>query len=392
MPKNSPVAIVVLVGAVLFLSFGGGYLIGVSRVSDGSGGQSASSNLSDNQAKLDIVNEAWDIVFTDYVDQSRLNSDNLSRAAIEGIITALDDPYTAYLEPDLYDLGVSSFEGEFEGIGAFVTMENRQLTIAAPIVGSPAEKAGIRAGDTVLEINGASTANMTLAEAIIKIRGPEGSSVKLLVLHRDETDPVAVDIIRANIEVPSVRFEMRGDIAHITITDFTARTESEMSPVIQDLKKNGARGIVLDLRHNPGGLLDAVVKVASHFIKQGAVTRVMSNQGITDTYEVSSRAITTDLPLVVLVDEASASGSEVLSGALQDHDRAFVAGNVTYGKGSVNVLRRLSDGSGLYITTARWLTPDGHMIEGQGIEPDRILEVTGEDAVQWAIDYLGGNP
>ena len=199
-----------------------------------------------------------------------------------------------------------------------------------------------------------------------------------------------IEIVRASIEVPSVRFEMRGDIAVINIIQFSERTESELVPVIQELKDKSARGIVLDLRNNPGGLLDTVVKVASHFISQGVVVAVRSNQGQTATLDIVKGEAVTDLPMVVLVNHASASGSEVLAGALQDHDRALVAGNVTYGKGSVNVLRRLDDGSGLYITTARWLTPGGRLIEGQGIQPDIKLDLTGEDALQWALDYLAG--
>jgi len=229
---------------------------------------------------------------------------------------------------------------------------------------------------------------MSLAEAIINIRGPKGTPVRLLVLHEGDTEPVEIEVIRARVEVPSVLFEMRGNIAYITITQFSERTDSELAPVLQDLKEQNAAGIILDLRGNPGGLLDIVVKVASHFINKGVVVEVMSNQGKVATLEVVSSPVTTDLPMVVLVDNTSASGSEVLSGALQDHDRAIVAGNITFGKGSVNMLRRLSDGSGLYITTARWLTPNGRIIEGQGIEPDVTLELTGEDAVQWAIDTL----
>jgi carboxyl-terminal processing protease len=154
------------------------------------------------------------------------------------------------------------------------------------------------------------------------------------------------------------------------------------------LKENKARGIILDLRGNPGGLLDTVVSVASHFLHDGIVVQVRSNKGELSTIRVNSRLSVTDLPMVVLVDSASASGSEVLAGALQDHGRAVIAGTRTYGKGSVNVLHHLDDGSGLYITTARWLTPNGRLIEGQGIEPDQPLELTGEDAILWAVSYL----
>jgi len=375
MPKTTKLIIGLLLIVVIALAFGAGFFF-------------SSSNSSGSAEGLNIVEQVWDIIFSDYVDRSKLDSDNLSHSAIEGMIEALDDPYTSYLEAEHYELGVSSLEGEFDGIGAYVTIEDKQLMIIAPIAESPADKAGIRAGDIIMEIDGQPVADMSLAEAIINIRGPKGTPVRLLVLHKGDTEPVEIEIIRARVEVPSVLFEMRGNIAYITITQFSERTDTELAPVLQDLKEQNAAGIILDLRGNPGGLLNIVVKVASHFISKGVVVEVMSNQGKTATLEVVSSPVTTDLPMVVLVDNTSASGSEVLSGALQDHYRAIVAGNITFGKGSVNMLRRLSDGSGLYITTARWLTPNGRIIEGQGIEPDVTLELTGEDAVQWAIDTL----
>jgi len=375
MPKITKLIIGLLIVVVVALGFGAGFFFGYSN-SYGSG------------EGLDVVEQVWNIIFTDYVDRSKLDSDNLSRGAIEGIIEELDDPYTSYLEAEYYELGISHLEGEFNGIGAFVTVEDSQLMIVAPIAESPAEKAGIMAGDVILEIDGEPVLDMSLAEAIIKIRGPKGTAVRLLVFHEGETEPVEIEIIRDRIEVPSVRFEMRGDIAHIVITQFSERTESELAPVIQNLKEEKTKGIILDLRGNPGGILDTVIEVASCFLTEGIVVEVMSNQGKVATMDVISSPVTTDLPMVVLVDDSSASGSEVLAGALQDHGRAPIVGDTTFGKGSVNVLRQLSDGSGLYVTTARWLTPNGRLIEGQGIEPDIKLELTGEDAVEWAIDYL----
>ena len=373
MSKTSKLIISLMLIAIIALAFGIGYTFG-------------RSNTTILGEGLDIVGQAWDIILSDYVDRDKLETGNLSHAAIKGMVASLDDPYTSFLEAEHYELGLSSLEGEFDGIGAYVTVEDKQLMIIAPIADSPADKAGIRAGDIIMKIDGEPVADMSLAEAIIKIRGPQGTAVKLLVLHEGDTEPVEIEIIRTRVQVPSVRFEMEGDIAYIGITDFTARTEAELSLVLQDLDEQKARGIILDLRGNAGGYLDIVVDVTSHFLQDGIITEIMTNQGKESTLRVNKDTETNNLPMVVLVDSASASGSELLAGALQDHGRATIVGNTTYGKGSVNVLRQLDDGSGLYITIARWLTPGGRLIEGQGIEPDIELELTGEDAVRWVIE------
>ena len=340
---------------------------------------------------LDVVEEAWDIISQDYVEKDSLDADALSRGAVRGMVEALDDPYTAYLDPETYQLSLSDLQGKFEGIGAHVAMRDDEIVVIAPIPGSPADKAGIRAGDKILEVDGEPTLGMSLVEAVLLVRGPKGTSVRLLILHEGETEPGEIDIVRAEIELTSVNFEMREDIAYINITHFSGRTDAELSPVLDSLDDEEATGIVLDLRSNPGGILPAVVDVASYFLTEGTVVDVVNNQGDHTPISVERKGVTTDLPLVVLVDGFSASGSEVLAGALQDYHRAIIAGTKTFGKGSVNILRQLSDGSGLYITTARWLTPSGRLIEGEGIVPDRELELEGEDAISWAIDYLESN-
>lgn len=337
---------------------------------------------------LDLVAEARDVILQDYVEQESLDADELSRGAIKGMVEALDDPYSAYLDPEMYQLSLSDFEGKFDGIGAHVAIRDDQIVIIAPIPDTPAARAGIRAGDIILEIDGKPTTEMSLAEAVILVRGPRGTVVNLLVLHEGESEPVEIAIERAEIEVDSVYSEMREDIAYINITHFSSRTGTELLSVLEGGALEGATGLVLDLRSNPGGILPAVVDVASHFLTEGTVVDVVDNQGEHTPMSVEPKQITTDLPLVVLVDEFSASGSEVLAGALQDYGRAAIAGTTTFGKGSVNVLRTLSDGSGLYITTGRWLTPEGRLIEGEGIAPDYELELEGEEAISWAIDYL----
>jgi len=343
------------------------------------------------QSDLGIIEQAWEIIIQDYVENDQIDTEALAQGAVRGMVEALGDPYTSYLDTEAYQLSLRGLEGSFEGIGAYVTIKDEQLMIIAPIADSPADRAGIRAGDVILEVDGQSTTGMSLAEAVLLVQGPEGTQVNLLVLHEGETEPEAISIVRAVIEVPSVDFEMREEMAYIIITHFSERTAGELLPVMETIAQQGAEGIVLDLRSNPGGLLDTVVDVAGFFLEEGVVVDVVDNQGEHEVSRVEVGGITTDLPLVVLVDSYSASGSELLAGALQDHERATIAGTTTFGKGSVNILRQLGDGSGLYITNARWFTPNGRLIEGEGIYPDYELELEGEDAIQWALDYLRSN-
>ncbi len=380
MPKTSRIVLTLLLIMVITLAFAGGCIFGIPPTS------SPTANIT--LERRAAIGEAWDIIFANYVDQTKLDSANMTRAAIEGMLQELNDPYSSYLDEEDYILGQSLLEGSYKGIGAYVTVTDNQIAIIAPIAGSPADKAGIKAGDIILEIDGQSTAGMSLAEAIIKIRGPTGTSVKLLVQHEGETQPVEIEITRANFDIPSVKFEMKGEMASINITNFTERTPDELASALQSVENNKAKGIILDLRGNPGGLLEQVVDVASSFLSEGIVVQVRSNKGEITTTSVKKDRPRTDLPMVCLVDNDSASGSEVLAGALQDHERATIAGTATYGKGSVDALYPLSDGSGLYLTIARWLTPNGRLIEGQGIEPDITLAITGDEEVQWAIDYL----
>jgi carboxyl-terminal processing protease len=372
MSKKMKIALSLFLVIVIALAFTAGCFIGVNNT---------------QKSSFAVVEQAWTIILQDYVANDQIDTETLAQGAVRGMVEALNDPYTSFLTPDEFKLSQASLEGSFEGIGAYVTMKDEQLMIISPIAGSPADKAGIRAGDIILEIDGQSTKGMNLAEAVLLVQGPQGTTVTLLVLHEGETEPELISVVRAVIEVPSVEFEMRDEFAYIKITEFSDRTAEELSAVMEVVERQ-ASGIILDLRGNPGGLLDTVVDVAGFFLRGGVVVDVVDNKGNHEAYSVKPGGITTDLPMVVLVDKYSASGSEVLAGALQDYGRATIAGTTTFGKGSVNVLHQLADGSGLYLTSARWLTPNGRLIEGVGIKPDYELEVEGEDAIQWAIDYL----
>jgi len=304
-------------------------------------------------------------------------------------------------------------EGTYGGIGAMVTIKNEQLTVIAPIAGTPAEKAGIKPGDKILTIDGNSTQGMSLEEAVLKVQGDPGTNVTLQVLHQGEETPVELVIIREEINLPSVYPEignatttpattpaptarpLPNGIAIITITYFSERTGDEITSALKDVLARGAKGIVLDLRDNPGGILDSAVTVANQFLKDGIVLYELDSNDEKQMWDVKPGGLATDVPLAVLVNGNSASASEVVAGALQDYGRAPLIGNQTFGKGSINHFRQLSDGSAIYISIGRWYTPNGRQIEGNGLTPDIVIDRTEQDIQQGkdpqldrAIEYI----
>ena len=331
----------------------------------------------------DELEEAYEVFAYAYTrpEDERLDVYDLNIAAIKGMVGALADPYTAYLSRDDLRLDQSDLEGSFHGIGAYVgTNSEGYPIIISPMENSPAEAAGILAGDIILEIDGVEANTISLQESILRIRGPEGTPVELLIKHLLKHDPERVVIVRGNIPIDSVYSETLDDgIYRIRINLFTRRTPSEVESVLEEAIEQGARGVILDVRQNPGGLLRETVQVADIFLDGGLVLIEMERDGTRTDWNATSGGVALDIPLAVLVDTHSASGAEVLAGALQDRGRAQLIGLPTFGKGSVTRLNPLSDGSGLYVTFARWFTPDGDVIEGFGIEPDILVSFTEAD-------------
>ncbi len=374
--KSPKIIISSLLVVVIILTFGCVFLACQSRT---------------NVSGPDIINQAWDYLFSNYIDQTKLNADNMTEAAIEGILNTINDPHMAYMTKAEYDDFMSGLQGQYVGIGVVVSAKDDKIVIVQTLFNSPAEKAGLKANDTILKVDGESVAGLSLEEATAKMLGRENTSVELVILHQGETEPVTMVITRAKLDVPTVFLKMYGDIAYIYLAHFTEHSEDELGLVIKQVKEVNAKGIVLDVRGNTGGYLDVAIQIASNFITEGVVVKVKNSDGTMDIYTAATGLETTDLPMILLVDNYSASASEVLAGALQDRGRAIIAGVTTYGKGSVNNLYQLSDGSGIYITTGRWLTPNDRLIEGQGIVPDFPLDMTEEEELQWAIDYLSNN-
>ncbi|MBI4300373.1 MAG: S41 family peptidase [Chloroflexi bacterium] len=382
--------VVLLMTALVILSFGVGY--GVANRTSGDSTATAEfkhPSVSTPRSEVtqgvppefSLLPEVWQILKEEFVKQDTLKEPDIGRSTIDGLLKALDDPHTSYVSPDDFRLERSAFTGNFEGIGAQVTMVEGQLTVIAPIAGSPAQAAGIKAGDIIAAVDGQSLEGINLSQAISRIRGPKGTSVRLTIIHGGEAKPVEITVVRDIIKTASVFASLRPDkIAHIGISSFSDSTDTEMRKALKDMKDQGATGIVLDLRNNPGGLLDTTVQVASEFLSGGIVLYEEDRDGNRQPAKAKSGGVAIDIPLVVLVNEGSASGSEVLAGALQDRGRAKLVGVKTFGKGSINHIRELSNGGALTVTFARWLTPNQRQIEGQGLEPDIKVELTKEDA------------
>ena len=324
------------------------------------------------------VEEVWQLLEQQHINRSDLDSDKISEAAIRGILESLDDPYASFLDAEQFSMESQDVHGSFEGIGAHVGILDEKITIIAPMPDSPAEKAGIRSGDIILGINGDSTADTTLLEAVSKIRGEKGTTVDLLILHANETAPVTITVRRGVIQIDSVTFQlMPNDIGYIHISNFTESTKSEVEGSLREFEEETTSGaLILDLRNNPGGLLNSVVDVTSLFIDDGLVLYEIDGSGARKDWPVRNNRRKQDYPMVVLINQFSASASEVLCGALMDHERATIIGTKSFGKGSVNILRSLSDGSGIYFTVAHWFTPKGTLIEGAGIEPDVVVDIS----------------
>ncbi len=339
--------------------------------------------VSDSQSlppEFDRLGEAWSLLEREHIDRQELDPKSVSDGAIRGMLQALDDPYASFLDAQQFDIESQEIRGFFEGIGAQVGIREERLTIIAPLPDTPAEQSGIRPGDIILEIDGESADGISLLEAVSKIRGQRGTSVELLVLHLNQTEATLIAITRGVIPLETVRFAMRPDgIGHLRISSFSDTTNQQVEAAIQEFRAANGTGLIVDLRNNPGGLLKAVVDVTSQFLEDGLVTYELDAQGSRREWKVSPDGKGKDIPMVVLINEFSASASEVFSGAIIDHNRAPVIGVTSFGKGSVNTMRGLSDGSGIFFTIARWYTPNGNLIEGEGITPTLAVSIP-EDA------------
>lgn len=368
-----------------------------------------SSLISDSPKE--VIDQTWQIVFRDYLDINgkykpeqwrSLRRDVLAKSygspkeayeAIRGMLGSLDDPYTRFLDPREFKEMQIDTSGELSGVGIQLSLdkETKNLVVVSPIEGSPASRAGVQPKDVIVAIDGKSTKGMSTEDAVKLIRGQAGTKVTLTLKRKAQT--LELPLTRESIELHAVDHQINTSadgvkVGYIRLKQFNATATKDMRQAVKDLEEKGAQGYVLDLRSNPGGLLMASVEIARQWLNEGTIVSTKTRDGIRDVKRANGRALTTK-PMVVLVNEGSASASEILSGALQDNNRAVLVGQKTFGKGLVQSVRGLSDGSGMTVTIAKYLTPSGRDIHKHGIDPDVTAKMTELEAQRLKLEDLG---
>ena len=395
---------------VLLLLGAGGLTAAIAVAAPGLGLPSTNSSSITNSPK-EVIDQVWQIVYRDFLDSSgkyspetwtSLRRDLLAKSyagteesyeAIRGMLASLDDPYTRFLDPKEFKELQIDTSGELTGVDIQITLDKdtKEILVVSPIEGTPASRAGVQPKDVIVSIDGKPTKGMTTEDAVKLIRGQEGSQVTLGL--RRKGTVVMVPLKRARIEIHAVesRLNTAADgkkVGYIRLKQFNANASREMRAAIRELEEEGAQGYVLDLRTNPGGLLEASIDIARQWLDEGTIVSTKTRDGIQDVRRATGSAMTNS-PVVVLVNEGSASASEILSGALQDNKRAVLVGQTTFGKGLVQSVRGLSDGSGLTVTIAKYLTPKGTDIHKNGIRPDVDVKLSDQEIQSLTVEQLG---
>ncbi len=395
--------LIVIAGVAIAGTFFAGYAAAGFTV-DGPPGvanQEPSPELLDEaSSEFDIFWEAWDRLQETYYEGPR-DVAELVRGATRGMVASIGDPHTAYVDADLARLDRERLEGSFDGIGTTVELDdNGHLRIVRPLPGSPAESAGIQAGDVVISVDGLATRGRDLADIVKQVRGPRGTEVVLTIQRAGESEPLTFTVVRDEIVVPSVVSDVVDGYGYVRLTTFGSHTADDLRTVLRNFREAGVLGIILDLRNNPGGFLESAIDVSSEFVPRNTiVVRENTRDEGERIFRSSSSPTIPDLPVAVLINGGSASASEIVAGVISDYGRGVLIGETTFGKGSVQIPYSLSDESVVRVTVAIWLTPDGQHLDGEGISPDFDLAFNGgelgtldDNYIRAAIGVLEGGP
>ena len=335
------------------------------------------------EVNISLLWSVWRLLMSEYIAPTELQTTPMLYGAVRGMVDAVGDPYTVFMTPGENKDFQATLSGELQGIGAELAVRDGTIVVVSPLKGSPAEKAGLLPEDKIIEVNDASVEGQSLQDVVTKIRGKKGTSVTLTVTRSSSKEPVRMTIVRANIHVPSVESEVKetpkGSAGVLTINQFGAETIADADKVLRDMKRKNIDGLILDLRFNGGGYLDGAVALSSYFLKEGKVVTVAGRGGPPQIHYVSGRPLFPDVPLAVLINQGTASASEIVAGALQDHKRATIIGMKSFGKGTVQEVLDLPGGSSLRVTIAHWLTPSGRNLGKEGVTPDITIDRTPED-------------
>jgi len=366
--------VLVFITITIIVSFGFGILVGKNTV--------ICKFCIPEDLDFSLFWETWHKIQEGYIKADDIDVQELIYGAISGMVESLGDPHTIFFTPGETKTFLEDISGRFEGIGMEIGIREGQLQVIAPLEGTPAQKAGFRPGDRIIKIEDISTIDITIEEAVSLIRGPKGTEVTLTIM-RDEWDvPEEIKIKRAVIKIPSMKWELKeDDIAHIRLYHFSEQADRDFRKIAMEVLRSSAKGIILDLRSNPGGYLERAQDIAGWFLENGQVVVIedFGDKREKEIYKAKGNADLLEYPTVILINQGSASASEILASALRDNRGIIIIGETSFGKGSVQLLESLTDGSSLKITVAYWLTPDGNLISDVGLEPDIKIEMTDED-------------
>lgn len=367
---------------IIFTAFGAGFYFGKNQLPSTPPENIINSELGKQKsADFSLFWEAWNVLEDKFVDQNKIDYKKMIFGAISGMTNSLKDPYTIFMPPEETKIFKEDVSGEFQGVGMEIGIKNGGLTVISPIEGTPADRAGLRAGDKIIKINGTSTDGITTDEAVKIIRGPGGTQVTLTIFREGWKEAKEFEITREVIEVPSLKWEIKNnDTAYVRIYSFSEAARSAFDRAGSEILKSEAKKIVLDLRNNPGGYLEVSQDIAGWFLDRNALVTIEDFGGREESIEYRAKGPGSfaSYPVVVLINQGSASASEILAGALRDNRGIKLVGEKSFGKGSVQGLEELSQGS-LKITIAKWLTPKGSLIAEKGLEPDVEVKITEED-------------